>query len=267
MQSIGLIVPEGLPRAAAAAAEAAEWLRARGVWVYGLDGVRLPERLDALVALGGDGTMLRAARAAAERDVPVLGVNLGNLGFLSEVEPEGLKKALERLMTGDYREEKRSMLAVTAGDARHLALNDAVLSRGGYARLIRVRALVDGSWAGDYRADGLLVSTPTGSTGYSLSAGGPIIAPGVDCMLITPICPHSLQHRPQVIPGDAVVRLELSPDEPVEASLQVDGQAYAALHAGDAVEIRRAAECVRLIRLRTTGFFDVVHQKLIEWSR
>lgn len=267
MHRIGLMVPPGVPRAASAAEEAAHWLRSKGVAVYGPGSGPLPDELDALVSLGGDGTMLRAARVAAERDVPVLGVNLGTLGFLSEVEPEGLEKALTRLLEGDYQEERRTMLSVRAGETRRLALNDAVLSRGGYARLIHVRALVDGSWAGDYRADGLLVSTPTGSTGYSLSAGGPIVAPGVDCMLITPICPHSLQHRPQVVPGNVEVRLVLSAAEPVEASLQVDGQACALLRAGDSVEIRRARECVRLIRLRKTGFFDVVHQKLIEWSR
>ncbi len=267
MRKIGLMAPPGAPRAAAAAEEAARWLRSKGVAVYGPEGGEWPERLDALVALGGDGTMLRAAGEAAVRDVPVLGVNLGTLGFLSEVEPEGLEKALSRLLEGDYREERRAMLSVAVGETRCLALNDAVVSRGGYARLIHVSALVDGSRAGDYRADGLLVSTPTGSTGYSLSAGGPIVAPGVDCMVITPICPHSLQHRPQVVPGHVEVRLVLSASEPVEASLQVDGRACALLRAGDTVVIRKAEESVRLIRLRETGFFDVVHRKLIEWSR
>ncbi|MBR5344325.1 MAG: NAD(+)/NADH kinase [Clostridia bacterium] len=222
---------------------------------------------DVLVALGGDGTMLRCAEKAAALDVPMIGINLGNVGFLAEMEADGMTVALERLLRGDYTEEKRALLAVCHGEDRFLALNDTVISRGSYPRLIRVQARLDDTWAGDYRADGLIVATPTGSTGYSLSAGGPIIAPGVDCMLITPICPHSLQHRPQVVPGSASVTLTLQADEPLNASLQIDGKHRASLREGDCVTICRAEEQVRLIRMRETGFFDLVHQKLIEWSR
>lgn len=265
MRRIGLAVMRHSERAEDAARWAGEILREAGVRVVPAE-EDAAERPDALVALGGDGTMLRAARTAAALDIPLLGINLGNVGFLAEVEADGLREALLRLLAGDFTEESRPLLSVTAGESRWLALNDAVLSRGGYARLIRVQAQVDGSWAGEYRADGLIVATPTGSTGYSLSAGGPIIAPGVDCMLITPICPHSLQHRPQVVPGGARVTLSISAQEPVEALLQIDGQSRCTLRAGDSVEIARAGERVRLIRMREQGFFDLVHQKLTEWS-
>ncbi|MBQ6175480.1 MAG: NAD(+)/NADH kinase [Clostridia bacterium] len=267
MRRIGLTVMQGSERAAEAARRAGEILRQAGAEVIAAETVSAADRPDALVALGGDGTMLRAAQTAAAVDLPLLGINLGTMGFLAEVEADGLQEALHRLLAGDFTEEKRGLLAVTVGKERYLAMNDAVLSRGGYARLISVRAQVDGSWAGEYRADGLIVATPTGSTGYSLSAGGPIIAPGVDCMLITPICPHSLQHRPQVVSGEARVELTILAEEQVEALLQIDGQSRCTLRAGDRVQIARAAESVRLIRMRGQGFFDLVHQKLIEWSR
>ncbi len=266
MLRVGLTTPpEGL-RAAEAHRRAEEFLRARGAEVI-LEDRFSSEPMDALVALGGDGTMLRSAKIAASLDLPVLGVNLGHMGFLTEAEADGLEDALDHLLTGRYTEDVRAMLSVTWGDRCFLALNDAVLTRGAYPRLIRVQARVDGNWAGDYRADGLLVSTPTGSTGYSLSAGGPIIAPGVDCMLITPICPHSLQHRPQVVPGSGRVTLSLSTTEHIEASLQIDGRHCVDLREGDSVTVCKAAARVRLVRVRPDGFFDVVHQKLIEWSR
>lgn len=266
MLRVGLTAPGGVPRAVEAMERAAAYLEGRGASVLRGDASEhgTPE---VLVALGGDGTMLRCARTAARLDVPMLGINLGSMGFLTEAEADSLELALERLLRNDYVEEKRAMLSVAFEEQRFLALNDAVISRGAYPRLIRVTARVDGSWAGDYRADGLLVATPTGSTGYSLSAGGPIIAPTVDCMVITPICPHSLQHRPQVIPGDSRVCLTLDADERIDASLQIDGRHCAELRQGDSVTVARAEEQVRLIRMREEGFFDVVHQKLIEWSR
>lgn len=266
MLRVGLTAPPLNKSAMEALVEARRWLESRGARVipemsFGVDGP------DVLVALGGDGTILRCAEKAAALDVPMLGINLGMLGFLAEMEPDGMTAALERLLRGDYTEERRALMSVRHEKARYLALNDVVISRGAYPRLIRVQAQLDGAWAGDYRADGMIVATPTGSTGYSLSAGGPIIAPGVDCMLITPICPHSLQHRPQVVPGGASVTLTLKSDEPVNASLQIDGQFCASLGGGDCVTICKAEEQVRLIRMRETGFFELVHQKLIEWSR
>ena len=270
-----LIAPADKTAAVETARRTAAWLAERGIPFSceaplaalvgrGDDDGGAPEML---IALGGDGTVLRAAQEAVRLDVPLLGVNLGNTGFLAEVEPEALETALARLTAGDWREERRSLLEVSLDDQRYLALNDAVLTRGGYARLIRLTISVDGSWAEDYRADGLIVATPTGSTGYSLSAGGPIITPGVDGMVVTPICAHSLQHRPFVVPGGSEITLTLRGGEPMEASLQIDGQGKATLTQGGRIVIRKSGRAVRLVRMREIGFFDLVHQKLTEWSR
>lgn len=275
---IGLVVHGRLETARAYAVRAAELLRAHGAEVLAEDdaAAELPgttafsEALrppDALLTLGGDGTILRGARYALRWGAPVLGVNLGRKGFLAEIEPDGLEDALERLLRGEYQVEERPLLEARFGGERWLALNDVVVSRGGYARLIGVTALVDGEAAGHYLADGLIVATPTGSTGYSLSAGGPVVSPRVDCMIVTPICAHSLQHRPIVVCGSSVIRLTLGSDEEQTACLQVDGQNRAELKAGMAVEITRAAERVRFIRVRPERFFHLVRGKLAEWSQ
>ena len=175
---------------------------------------------------------------------------------------------MDALLRGDFSLETRPMLSVhTENGICCLAMNDAAVSRGGYGRLIDLHVLVDDEPVGAYRADGLVVATPTGSTGYSLSAGGPIVAPGVDCMIITPVCAHSLQHRPVVISGSATVELVLMTDEEMAALLQVDGQTVGTLRAGQRVTIRRDEKVVRLIRLKPLRFFDIVRQKLMEWSR
>lgn len=222
---------------------------------------------DAIVSLGGDGTILRGVQYAIRWRAPLLGVNLGRKGFLAEIEPQGLEAALRRLMAGDYTLEARPLLSVAFGGERWLALNDVVVSRGGYARLIGVTTLVDGEMSGRYLADGVIVATPTGSTGYSLSAGGPVVSPRVDCMIVTPICAHSLQHRPCVVAGTSVIRLELDNDEEQTASLQVDGQSRAELTAGMALEIRQAGERVSFIRMQPEQFFGLVRGKLTEWSQ
>ena len=275
---IGLVVHGHLPDAQEYALRAARLLRSLGAEVLAEDGVcaLLPgaapfsgaaEAPDALVSLGGDGTILRGAQYALRWNAPLLGVNLGRKGFLAEVEPQSMEEALKRLVAGEYQLEERPLLSVRFGGEAWLALNDVVVSRGGYARLIGVTTRVGGETAGRYLADGVIVATPTGSTGYSLSAGGPIVAPGVDCMIVTPICAHSLQHRPCVVGGSAVIRLELDDDEEQTASLEVDGQSRARLTAGMAVEISRSTEKVRFIRMQPEQFFGVVRSKLAEWSQ
>ena len=275
---IGLVVHGHLGDAQEYAHRAASLLQSLGAVVLAEDGVAAwlpgttpfsaaPEAPDALVSLGGDGTILRGVQYALKWNVPLLGVNLGRKGFLAEVEPQGIEEALKRLIDRDYALEERPLLSVSFGGGEWLALNDVVVSRGGYARLIGVTTLVDGELAGRYLADGVIVATPTGSTGYSLSAGGPIIAPGVDGMVVTPICAHSLQHRPCVVGGSAVIRLELDDDEEQTASLQVDGQSRTEMTAGMAVEIRRSREKVRFIRMQPEQFFGVVRGKLAEWSQ
>ena len=220
-----------------------------------------------IIVVGGDGTLLRGAQYALSWDAALLGVNLGRVGFLAEGEADALPKLLDKVIRGDYETERRAVLSVQMNGQSWYAINDVVMSRGGYARLITVTALVDGELAGHYIADGLVVATPTGSTGYSLSAGGPIISPKVDCMVLTPICAHSLQHRPTVVQGSAQIRLLLGSDAPQSACLQVDGQTYAQLDDGAVVEISRADRTLQLIRTSDQPFFNLVREKLTEWTR
>ena len=276
MKRIGLVVHCGSESALECAAQAAVYLTNMGASVTAEEEaaglLRVPsfegaETPEAVLSLGGDGTLLRGAQWALAWNVPLMGVNLGHVGFLTEAEPERLQDILNCLLREDYVLEERALLEVRLQEARWLALNDVVVSRGGYARLITLDALVDGETAGRYVADGVIVATPTGSTGYSLSAGGPIVSPHVDCMVITPICAHSLQHRPCVVPGNAFVCLVMCGDTEQHASLQVDGQSRADLLPGAQVEIRRAQQPIRLIRTRPAPFFQLVRDKLTEWSR
>ncbi len=223
--------------------------------------------VDVIIALGGDGTLLRGAQYAMKWGSALLGINLGRVGFLAEVDPSELDHALEDVIAGEYDIEMRKMLRISVGRNRWYALNDAVLHRGAIARLITINAMVDGETSGRYLADGIAVATPTGSTGYSLSAGGPVVAPQVDCMVITPICAHTLQHRPTVVPGGAKITLELIPTDEQTASLEVDGQVRCELANGMRVEICTAEHSIRLIRLQPAHFFQLVREKLTEWTR
>lgn len=277
MKRIGLVIHGGRQDAFTCAAKAAAFLQTAGISVLAEDESaaqladvtpfsQAKEPPEVILSLGGDGTLLRGAQAAIHWNAPLLGVNLGRVGFLTEEEPETLETTLTCLINGTYTLEERSLLQVQCDGTSWLALNDVVVSRGGYARLITLKVQVDGESAGRYVADGLIVATPTGSTGYSLSAGGPIISPHVDCMVITPICAHSLQHRPCVVPGGADVRLTLGSDAEQCASLQIDGQNCASLACGGQVYIRQADVCIRLIRTKPAGFFHLVRRKLAEWS-
>ena len=225
------------------------------------------EKADVIISLGGDGTLLRGIQLAYRWEAPLLGINLGRVGFLTEAEPGDIETALDAVICGCYEVEERPVLHVEAGGQRWHALNDVVLSRGGRPRLTTINAFVDGELAGRYVADGVVVATPTGSTGYSLSAGGPIISPKVDCMVITPICAHTLQHRPAVVHGGAHITLELLPDDVQTASLQVDGQSCIELKSGMQADIRMDARPIRLIRLKEQHFFQLVRDKLTEWTR
>lgn len=223
--------------------------------------------VDVIVSLGGDGTLLRGVQYSFKWEAPLLGINMGRVGFLTEVEPQDIEAALEAVINGCYELETRPVLHVSAADQHWHALNDVVLSRGGSGRLITINAWVDGELSGRYVADGVIVATPTGSTGYSLSAGGPIIAPNVECMVITPICAHTLQHRPTVVHGGAGITLELRPEDVQTAVLQVDGQSRAELAGGMRACIRMDTRHIRLIRIKPQRFFQLVRDKLTEWTR
>lgn len=225
------------------------------------------EGADVIVSLGGDGTLLRGVQYAFRWEAALLGINMGRVGFLTEVEPKDIESALDAVIHGDYEVESRPVLHVESDNQHWHALNDVVLSRGGRARLTTINAWVDDELSGRFVADGVVVATPTGSTGYSLSAGGPIISPKVVCMVITPICAHTLQHRPTVVHGGAHITLELQPDDVQTASLQVDGQSCMELQSGMRADIHMDTRCLRLIRLKPQNFFQLVRDKLTEWTR
>jgi len=228
----------------------------------------LTEAVDVIIALGGDGTLLRAARYAIKWDIPLLGINLGRVGFLTEVEHESLEEALDRLAQGSFEIEERMLLDVIVNKEIPLfAVNDAVISRSGHARLVSVDASVSGDLIGTYMADGLIISSPTGSTGYSLSAGGPIVSPDLECMIISPICARSLQHRPVVVSGKDSVDLKITCDEGISLVLVIDGMAPIEIQSPSHVVVRKAATKLRLVRFDMPHFFDLVRGKLNEWTR
>ncbi len=223
-----------------------------------------PGDCEAIISVGGDGTLLRANELARRFALPILGVNIGRVGFLTEVEPDALDEACKRLAMDAYTLEDRMMLTATIGEKMAYALNDVVISRGGYARLIGVNAWVGDDQIGNYIADGVIVSTPTGSTGYSLSAGGPIVCPEVECMVLTPICAHSLQHRPVVTSAAQAITIALDGEH--DALVSVDGREPIRLHSGEKLVITKAEQPARFIRLGPKSFFKTIRIKLSEWS-
>lgn len=229
----------------------------------------LARRVGVLVVLGGDGTILRAARAAAPHGLPILGVNLGGFGFLAEVGDRKVGDALVRLLEGDYRLDERMMLqAQVLRQGRpvkeSLALNDFVVTKSGYARLLHLRTEVNGEHLATLLADGLIVATPTGSTAYSLSAGGPIVHPDVDVIVLTPIAAHTLNARAVVVSGSDVIQIRVQPvgAPPPPAVLTVDGQEGFSLDPDDEVRVERSPHSARLIRLGREGFYSRLRAKL-----
>ena len=224
---------------------------------------------DMILVLGGDGTMLSAARLAEERGIPILGCNMGGLGFLTEVRLEQLYPALERIFNKDYVLDERLMLrARMHRHGEHVAhatvLNDVVVSKGILARMIEIRIAIGDQFVTNLRGDGLIVSTPTGSTAYSLSAGGPIMTPAVQSLLLTPICPHTLTHRPLLVPIQTVLEVTLtSKDDGAMATF--DGQVGVAMTQGDTIVIQTSDHRTQLIRFPESTYYDVLRRKL-KWG-
>ena len=219
---------------------------------------------EAVLSVGGDGTLLRANTLAMGVGIPVLGINIGRVGFLAELEMDHLQDAFLKLAADEYSISERMMLKIQLGSQTAYALNDVVVSRGGYARLIGMNAYVDEDFVGRFLADGLIVSTPTGSTGYSLSAGGPIICPEVECMLLTPVCAHSLQHRPVVTSASQTVTIQLV--DAAQAMVSVDGQECFTLLVDQQLKVTRAERAAQFVRLTPQSFFNTIRIKLSEWS-
>lgn len=234
--------------------------------IDGAEVLREPVGIDALMTLGGDGTMLRGARFVGDRPIPILGVNLGRLGFLTACGggAEELELALERFIAGDYVVQRR--MALSGHTSRNegeewRALNDIVLHKGGFARVVHLKVWVNGELIGAYAADGLIISTPTGSTAYSLSAGGPVVVPTVESILLTPISAHTLAVRPVVLPPRAEVAVRAN-DGPEELLVTVDGQVGTTFTSDDTLLVRRAERPVLVVNFRDTTFFSRMRRKL-----
>lgn len=283
MRRVGIVVNPwrlaGSPGAGEHLRGALEVLEARGVAVrlnaagagavgrsdLAVSDADLVEGSDLLMVLGGDGTILSAARLAAGR-VPILGVNMGGFGFLAEMPLSELLEGLSGILEGRWVADDRAMLEAeivgTSGPrARYLALNDMVVAKTGVARVVRVSTRVDDDELAAYPADGVIVATPTGSTAYSLSAGGPIVHPQVDVIIVTPICPHTFTARPVLVAGTATVTVEAA-DRAEEASLTVDGQESHMLRNGDRVIVRRAEVRTRLVRRAPLNFYSILRAKM-----
>jgi NAD+ kinase len=281
ISAVGIVSRPNAAGASAIAQKLVEWLTARGIRVRmdeqtaaycgceGLPRIEVPEGCDLVVVLGGDGTLLSAARAIGRREIPLFAVNLGGLGFLTAITVDELYPELERAFKGEHRIAKRKLLSVEVHRESEIvaafdALNDAVISKLELARMIDIEAYVDQQFVCAYKADGLIVSTPTGSTAYSLSAGGPIIFPSVPAICLTPICPHMLTNRPVLVPETSVIRL-VSRSEQGTVYLTIDGQVGLPIQQGDQVICRSSDYSLRLVRPPRMKFFDVLRAKL-KWG-
>jgi NAD+ kinase len=279
MHTVGVVVKRQRAQAIELARELIGWLQERGITALveadnaaefgcknGISQADMVAAAEMIVVFGGDGSLLRVARLMREHPVPILGVNLGHFGFLTAFSRDELTPMMERVLAGDFQVEQRMTLDVflrRSGEAllQPQVLNEAVITQGALARIIDVETAVDGQYLGIYRADGLIVATPTGSTAYSLSAGGPIVHPSVGVMVLSPICPHTLTHRPMVLPDTAVVTVMLrSAHEDVVLTL--DGQEGIPLRRDDVIEIRRGKSSVPLVRAANRNYFDVLRSKL-----
>ena len=276
---VAIVAKDGPREGPAVARVLGDWLEAHGITVYydrrtaerlsrddGFERGAWPERCDLAVVAGGDGTLLSVAREAIPAGLPILGVNLGSLGFLTELQPEELEGGLERMLGGDYQIEERMVLDVSYpgedGKPQRLSLlNDTVVTKGALARMISLEVCVDDERVATYTSDGLIVSTPTGSTAYALSAGGPILDPRMDAFIVAPICPHTMTYRPLVVPGDVTLTVVLRKGSD-SVFLTLDGQVGVPLAEGAEVRIRADPRRVKLIRVAGRGFFEVLRRKL-----
>ncbi|MGD0152145.1 MAG: NAD(+)/NADH kinase [Thermacetogeniaceae bacterium] len=277
MKHVGLVVHSAKVRDQQYLDDLAAWFAGKKIQVtlYHCategDQCRFPDTIgtvDLIIVLGGDGTLLSTARRTAGLGIPILGVNMGHLGFITDMEMQDLFPSLDQLVRGDYLVEPRMMLdAEVRRDgrsvARFLALNDAVVTKGPLSRMITLEAYVGGEYLAAYRADGIIISTATGSTAYSLSAGGPIVSPELDLMIVTPICPHTLYARPFITADRHTIRIVLKSD-PQDVMLTIDGQTGFSLCKDDQVLVGKAAAAANLVRLRGRPFFEIVRLKLRE---
>jgi len=282
INTVGIISKPGVPEAEQLVPQLIAWLAERGIRVRrdqetaayagthdGMAREDVPEGADLVIVLGGDGTLLSAARAIKSREVPLFPVNLGGLGFLTAISMDEIFPELERAFRGEHRIGKRKLLEaeLLRGDrqiGRYDALNDVVVTKSSIARMIDLDTHVDHMFVCRYKADGLIIATPTGSTAYSLSAGGPIIFPSVGAICLTPICPHMLTNRPVIVPDTSAIRIIVQAEDD-SAFLTIDGQIGEPLQKGDQIICRSSNYALMLIRPPRMLFFDVLRQKL-KWG-
>ncbi len=280
IKRIGLIGNPEKPSCARVVSRAAKLIRATGRKVFcdhataqiaRLESTVCPHvadlarSVDLLLVFGGDGTMLRAAHEIAGSPTPMLGINIGGLGFLTAVPSDGLEQALKRLWRGEFKFDRRALIEATSPRdgrlVRHVALNDIVIGRGEVSRLIELEVDVNADPLTHYRCDGLIVSSPTGSTAYSLAAGGAVVFPTAEVFALTPICPHTLSNRSLIVPLSATIRIK--PINPTSSTiLSADGQVISMLSPGDAVTVRRSRHTIRLMQLADSSFFEALRRKL-----
>ena len=276
LQTIGILIKPSAPNMRQRVEQVQDWLRIHQKTVL-LDSTDMPpssssperqriaNHADLLIVLGGDGTMLSGARLVEQRGIPILGVNMGGLGFLTEINFDDLPKAFEQIFSGGFQLDTRLMLSVHIRRAGHVigtytALNDIVVSKGHLARMIGTTVSVNNAFMTNMQSDGLIVSTPTGSTAYSLSTNGPILDPSLEALLINPICPHTLSHRPFLSPSNVSISIKLTSQEGAMAT--VDGQEGEEIFTGDIVEIRASEHRTQLIRFPGRSYFEVLRTKL-----
>ncbi len=284
IRTVGIVVRPDDAAVAARARRLAKWLAGRKVkvlaqdeWAGRNDDVSVRSRkemmaqADFVIVLGGDGSLIGTARLSGRGSAPVIGINLGELGFLTESDHGNLHRALEKVLDGNYELQDRTMIGVSVlrGKSKKRvvasqALNDAVVTRGTFSRPLRLSATVDGDELASYIGDGLIVATPTGSTAYSLSAGGPVVEPTVSAILVTPISAHTLTSRPAVLSDKRVVAVHIEPTCD-DAVLTLDGQEWFELQGGDVVEIKKASNRATIVTTKPNGFFDALHEKL-HWN-
>ncbi len=287
IKTVGVIVKPNHAEAWKTACELSEWLESRGIVLIGKpfteterpgpDLCELPtadsgkfQEADLVIVLGGDGTMISTARLIGDSEVLVLGVNYGSLGYLTDFRIEEMFPTLEAILAGDHEKDRRVMLTAEhiRGDevlAKGRVLNDVVINKAALARIIEIEVSLNTLFVNSFRADGLIVSTPTGSTAYNLSAGGPIIYPSMNAVVITPICPFTLTNRPIVVPDDAEIELKLM-NENEGVVLTLDGQIGYSMLAGDRVVIRKSRTTFNLVQPHNRNYFDVLRNKL-KWGR
>jgi len=281
MKKIGIICKPGKPEPPEIIREILPYMEEKGFEVFldevasgpldrkGYSRAEMPDLVDAVIVLGGDGTMLSVARLVAPRGIPILGVNLGGLGFITEVNRSEVREAIDRMLVEQCSVEERMMLNVHIhrhGEkiSDYLVLNDVVINKGALARIVDLETFIDHQYVTTYKADGLIVATPTGSTAYNLSAGGPVIHPTVNTLVITPICPHTLTNRPLVISDGSMVEIVLQSGSE-DVFLTLDGQVGFSLRKGDRVEIRKSEHRTKLLIPCEKDYFDILRSKL-KWG-